>query len=62
MELPEKLAQPAALGDDTVLRFSTGTRDGGVMFGRPRHQIVAKVDTVARHGAAGVGAPRLTDI
>ena len=61
MELPKKLAQPAALddgvGDGTVLCFSTGARDNVLTLGRPRHQVVAEADTVARRGAAGVEAP-----
>jgi hypothetical protein len=61
MELLEKLAQPVALsdgmGDDTVLCFNSGARDSGLTLGRLRHQVVAEVDSVARHGAVGVGAP-----
>ena len=58
MELPEKLAQPAAIGegmgDGMVLCFSTRARDSGLTLGRPRHQGVAEVDAVARCGAVGV--------
>jgi hypothetical protein len=61
VELLEKLAQPAALGDGTgdgmVLCFSTGARDHVLTLGQPRHQVVAEVDAVARRGAAGVETP-----
>jgi hypothetical protein len=54
MEFPE--AQPATLGDGTVLCLSTRARDGGLTLGRLRHQVVTKVDVVARRGVAGVRA------
>jgi hypothetical protein len=60
MELPE--AQPAALGDGTVLHLSTRARDGGLTLGRLRHKVVVKVDVVARRGVAGVGATCLVRI
>jgi hypothetical protein len=66
MELLEKLAQPAALGDgvgdNMVICFRTGVRDGGLALGRLRHQVVTEVDAIAQHGAAGVGAPQLVHI
>ena len=59
MELMEKLAQPAALSDGTVLNFSTGARDSGLTLGLPRHQVVIEVDVVAQRGATGARAPFL---
>jgi hypothetical protein len=60
LKLEKKLLKPAALGDgmshDTVLSIGTGAGHCGLTLGGPGHQVVAEVDTLARSGAASVGA------
>ena len=60
MKLLQELSEPSRLGngvgDGTVLRFSAGAGDGMLALGGPRHQVVAKEDTVARGRTPCVGA------
>jgi hypothetical protein len=60
LELEKKLTKPTALSHGvshgSVLGLGTGARHSGLAFRRPGHQVIAKVDTVARGGATSVRA------
>jgi hypothetical protein len=58
MELPKKLAKPAALGNcmshNTILSLGTGARNCSLALGRPGYQAVTIVDAIPRGGATRV--------
>ena len=41
-------------GNGTIHRFTTRTRDSGLLFSTPRNQIIAKINRVARGGTASI--------
>jgi hypothetical protein len=59
LKLEKKLSKPTTLSDDmshsTILGLSTGARHSSLALGGPGHQIVPKIDTIARGGSASVG-------
>uniref|UniRef100_J3M498 Uncharacterized protein n=1 Tax=Oryza brachyantha TaxID=4533 RepID=J3M498_ORYBR len=66
VELVKVLAKPGYfsnnVSDDIVLGLNAGARHRDFMLGRPRHQVVAKEDNVARCGAPRVGATSLVGV
>jgi hypothetical protein len=59
LKLEKKLTKPTALSDgvshSTVLGLITGARHSSLALRGPEHQIVTKIDTIARGGSASVG-------
>jgi hypothetical protein len=59
LKLEKKLTKPTTLSDgvshSTVLGFSIGARHSSLALRGPGHQIVTKIDTIARGGSASVG-------
>jgi hypothetical protein len=55
MKLLQELAKPSrrnnvvGVGDDMVLYFNAGVRHSVLVFGGPRHQVVAEENTVAEY-------------
>ena len=60
LKLKKKLSKPAALSHGmshgSVLSLGTGAGHRGLAFGGPGHQVVTKIDAVARSGASCVRA------
>ena len=42
-------------GKGTMLRFTTRTRDSGLLFSTLRNQIIAKINRVAKGGTWSIG-------
>jgi hypothetical protein len=59
MKFAKELSYPATFGNSMsnrpVFCLGVGARNSGLAFGRPRHQVVAKIYRVTRCGATGVG-------
>jgi hypothetical protein len=59
LKLEKRLTKPTTLSDGvshiTVLGLSTGARHSSLALRGPGHQIVTKIDTIARGGSASVG-------
>jgi hypothetical protein len=66
VELGEELPEPGSLSDavshSAVFRLGTRAGDDWLTFGRPRHQVAAQKDGVARGGAPSVRTPGPVDV